>query len=118
MEPILPDLMPVPGGEFLMGKDSSRADEAPAHRVTVAAFRAAVSPVTNREYDVYTAATGAPPAPFRAEERFAAPGAPVVGINWPDAIAYCEWLSGLDGVEYRLPTEAEREFAALGGRDE
>src|SRR5262249_12257921 len=39
----------------------------------------------------------------------------VVGTSWHDAVAYCEWLSSVTANRYRLPTEAEREFAALGG---
>lgn len=110
-----PEMVVLPGGRFVMGKDGSRPDEAPSHEVAVGGFAAAVSPVTNEEYARYLAATGADPPPFLAEERFAAPGQPVVGINWFEAVAYCEWLSMETGRHSRLPTEAEREFAALGG---
>ena len=106
----------IPGGTFRMGKDESRVDERPAHLVTVRSFSAAISPVTNAEYAAYVAASGAGPAPFLGEARFAAPEQPVVGINWFEAAAYCEWLGSRDGAaRYRLPTEAEREWAALGG---
>lgn len=108
-------LVAVPGGEFVMGKDGSRADEAPAHRVVIRPFLAALGPVTNAQYAAYIAATGTSPPPFLAEERFAVPEAPVVGVNWFEAVAYCQWLSAETGTPFRLPTEAEREFAALGG---
>ena len=114
---VVPELILIPGGTFVMGKDGSRKDEAPAHEVTVAAFRAAVRPVTNAEYAAFVAATGVAEPPFAVEERFAWSDLPVVGINWFDAVAYCEWLSAQTGIAYRLPTEAEREFAALGARD-
>jgi sulfatase modifying factor 1 len=110
-----PQMVLLPGGAFTMGKDASRKDEAPAHRVVIGPFRAAVSPVSNAEYALYVAATGAAPASFLEEERFAAPAQPVVGINWFEAVAYAEWLRTQTGVPFRLPTEAEREFAALGG---
>src|SRR5688572_17605654 len=111
----LPQLLPIPGGEFLMGKDDSRKDEAPAHRVVVRPFRAAASPVTNAQWLAYAAAAGLERPPFMHEERFAAPELPVVGISWHDAVAYCDWLVAQTGIPYRLPSEAEREFAALGG---
>ena len=110
-----PEMVALPGGRFVMGKDGSRPDEAPAHEVVVGPFAAAVSPVTNEEYARYVAATSVEPPPFVAEERFGGPGQPVVGINWFEAVAYCEWLSAEAGRSFRLPTEAEREFAALGG---
>lgn len=114
---IAPELVAIGGGTFLMGKDGSRKDEAPPHEVSIGPFRAAVSPVTNAEYAAFVTATGAPAPPFVGEERFAAPGLPAVGISWFDAVAYCEWLARESGIPFRLPTEAEREFAALGGRD-
>ncbi len=107
--------MTIPGGEFVMGKAGSRPDEGPPHVVRLRGFRAAVAPVTNAEYALYVAATGAAPAPFLHEERFADPDQPVVGINWHEATAYCAWLGAESGMPLRLPTEAEREFAALGG---
>jgi len=110
-----PEFVNIPGGTFLMGKDESRKDEGPAHPVTVGSFGAAISPVTNSQYAAFVQAAGSAPPPFLGEERFAGAGQPVVGINWFEAVAYCEWLGSSNSVRYRLPTEAEREFSALGG---
>jgi formylglycine-generating enzyme required for sulfatase activity len=98
-----------------MGEVTGRPDERPAHRVWVSAFRMALLPVTNREYRAFLAATEHEPPRFWDDERFNAPNQPVVGVSWSDAVAYCDWLSGLTGRGYRLPTEAEREKAARGG---
>jgi formylglycine-generating enzyme required for sulfatase activity len=115
---LVPELVLLPGGEFVMGKEgSTRKDEGPAHRVVLAPFQAAVAPVTNAEYAAYREATAAAEPPFVGDERFAAADAPVVGISWFEAVAYCEWLRRQTGIAFRLPTEAEREFAARGGLD-
>jgi sulfatase modifying factor 1 len=108
-------MVSIPGGWFVMGKDAGRKDERPAHRVHLNPFRAAAAPVTNAEYALFVEATGHEPAPFLSEERFAAPGQPVVGPNWDDAVAYGHWLTTVSGTSFRLPTEAERECAARGG---
>lgn len=111
-----PDLVAIPGGAFRMGRDDRRPDERPPHEVRLAPFRAARTPVSNAEYAQFVAATGAEPPPFVADPAFAGPAQPVVGVSWFDAAAYCAWLGALTGLPLRLPAEAEREFAALGGR--
>jgi formylglycine-generating enzyme len=102
------------GGSFEMGSDA-RTDELPVRLVTVDPFAISLTPVSNLEFSTFTAATGSDALPFLADDRFNAPDQPVVGVSWLDAVAYCEWLSVLLGRECRLPTEAEREFAARGG---
>lgn len=104
----------LPGGRFEMGS-AGRPDELPVHAVTVDAFAAALAPVTNAEYAHYLDATAVEPPRFWHDERFNAPRQPVVGISWSEAVAYCEWLSALLGRRCRLPSEAEREYAARGG---
>jgi sulfatase modifying factor 1 len=110
-----PDLVLVPGGAFLMGSESGRADERPVHRVRLPDFLAGRAPVTNAEYTAFVAATGTGPARFSEDPRFNAPGQPVVGVNWHEAVAYCLWLADRTGLRLRLPSEAEREYASLGG---
>ncbi len=107
----------IPAGEFLMGCATGRDDEQPVHRVWVDAFEMAVFQVRNRDWAEFMAETGhAPPANWRASG-FDDPMQPVVAVSWEDADAYCRWLSEASGRRYRLPTEAEWEKAAQGGRE-
>ncbi|HEY5641042.1 MAG TPA: SUMF1/EgtB/PvdO family nonheme iron enzyme [Dehalococcoidia bacterium] len=112
-----PNTVLIPDGPFTMGDDNARPDERPAHRVTLSAFRLAVLPVTNEDYARYLEATATEPPRFWADAAFSGPRQPVVGVSWPEAVAYCGWLSEALGSKYRLPTEAEWEKAALGGTD-
>ncbi len=104
----------LPGGTFTMGS-LLRADEQPIRRVTVGAFAVSLTPVSNAEWARFVTATGRDPLPFAADERFNRPECPVVGVNWFDAVDYCAWLGEQLGRTCRLPTEAEREYAARGG---
>jgi hypothetical protein len=97
-------------GTFRMGCDDPAAtwDQRPAHDVTITtSFRIAIDPVTIEEFRT-----------FRPEallnERFAPFAA---GVSWRDAVAYCEWLSEREGLRYRLPTEAEWEYACRSRSD-
>lgn len=99
-----------------MGNAEGRRDERPTRTVTLAAFRAARTPVNNADYDQFVHATERRISQFREEPRFNGAGQPVVGVSWHDAVAYCVWLSGECAVQCRLPTECEREFASLGGQ--
>ena len=108
-------LIALPGGPFLMGSDADRRDERPAHAVVVAAFLVARRPVSNAQYARYVEAAGVAPPPFWAQEGFCGADQPVVGVSWHDAVGFCAWLSEQGETRFRLPTEAEREFAARGG---
>ena len=101
------------GGPFNMGSQM-RDDEQPERDVTIDAFAVAITPVTNGEYRHFLDASGHEPPRFWDDERFNAPDCPVVGVSWFDANTYCEWLGELLGRHCRLPTEAEREYAARG----
>lgn len=101
----------IPAQSFLMGSDDGRDDERPVHRVWVDAFAMGVTQVTNREYAAFAKATGHPMPP----SSFPDPGQPVVAVSWFDAVAFCNWLSDVEGRRVRLPSEAEWECAARGG---
>jgi formylglycine-generating enzyme required for sulfatase activity len=78
------------------------------------AFALGVYPVTFAEYDRFAAATGremAEDSGWGREDR------PVINVSWDDARAYCTWLTAQTGRDYRLPTEAEWEYAARAGTE-
>lgn len=109
------DLVEIPSGWFWMGWEDGHPGERPRHRVWTAAFAIGRTPVTNREYARFLAATSATPPPWWSDARFNHPEQPVVGVNWADAVAFCNWQSRETGLVHRLPTEAEWEKAARGG---
>ena len=108
-------LVRIPEGWFAMGCDSGQDNERPVHRVWVDEFQLASCAVTNAEYARFVMATVNPPAPFCHNPDFSDPRQPVVAVSWFEAVDYCEWLSQSTGLNYRLPTEAEWEWAARGG---
>jgi len=107
----------IPEGAFWMGRDDGPRGERPRHLVWTPAFSIGRAPVTNREYAPFLASGGAGAPPWWSDPGFSHPDQPVVGVNWEEATAYCRWLTRQTGLTHRLPTEAEWEKAARGGRD-
>jgi sulfatase modifying factor 1 len=110
-----PLLRPIPQGFFMMGCDTGRDDEKPAHRVWVDAFELAAFQTSNADYARFLAHAGHPLPPLWNDPNFSDPHQPVVAVSWSEAVAYCDWLSGTLARNFRLPTEAEWERAARGG---
>ncbi|GAB4021239.1 formylglycine-generating enzyme family protein [Spirosoma koreense] len=113
-DPLAVDLAYVTGGTFNMGSNDGEADEKPVHSVTVKNFYISKYEVTNREFQNFCTQTNRtlPPAPgWGRPESY-----PVVNITYDDATAYCQWLGQQKGKRFRLPTEAEWEYAARGGK--
>jgi sulfatase modifying factor 1 len=115
METLIPPILYLPGGEFWMGQADARDEERPVHRVRISPFGLGKTQVTNAQYDSYCKTTGRSPTRFRRESEFDKLDQPVVAPSWFDALAYCEWLTAATGSLFRLPTEAEWEWAARGG---
>jgi len=111
---VLPALVLIPEGWFLMGCESGQDNEKPVHRVWIDEFQMAICPVTNLEYARFVESTGSTVPAFWSDPRLNQPDQPVVGVSWHEATRYCEWLSA-SGKRFRLPTEAEWERAARGG---
>ena len=87
-------------------------DERPVHTVRVERFELSKYEVTFEEYDRFTAATGRARAD---DEGWGRGRCPVINVTWDDAVAYTQWLSQQTGERYRLPSEAEWEYAARAG---
>jgi len=100
-----------------MGDEKGQENERPVHRVWVDGFGIGRFPVTHGEYAAFLEQTRRAAPPFWSEPMFAGPSQPVVGVSWYDATAYCAWLSEQTGQGFRLPSEAEWERAARGGRE-
>jgi formylglycine-generating enzyme required for sulfatase activity len=113
----LPGMVNVPEGSFLMGSENGQENEMPRHRVWLDGFAIGRFPVTNREYRIFVEATQTQGPEFWHDSMFSDPEQPVVGVSWYDASAYCRWLGERAGNPFRLPTEAEWERAARGGRE-
>ncbi len=127
-----PEMVLVEGGSFIMGNDySDNPDERPEHKVTIASFFISKFEVSVMEYTNFCR---------QASKKYpeGEPNQPVSNVSWDEAVMYCNWVSSISGLDkcyeitrdtsnnvrascdfskngFRLPTEAEWEYAARGG---
>jgi formylglycine-generating enzyme required for sulfatase activity len=135
----------IKGGTFQMGdtRNEGESDEKPVHQVSVSDFAMGKYEVTVAQFSAFVDATGYKTDAERGDGSGIFNGSdwrkaaginwrhdtegklrsqneynhPVIHVSWNDAVAFCEWLSKKETKNYRLPTEAEWEYAAGGGSD-
>lgn len=108
-----PEMVRIPPGKFLMGSVDSFADEKPQHEVTIAyGFEISKYEVTFDEYDTFAKSTN---RKLPHDSGWGRGKRPIINVTFDDVLAYVQWLSNRTGKQYRLPSEAEWEYAARAG---
>ena len=109
-------MMYMPGAVFTMGTERNplEREERPAHTVKLDSFAIGRFEVTFDQYQAFAEDSG---RTVPEDQGWGRGDRPVINVTWHDAQAYAEWLSLQTGRRYRLPTEAEWEYAAGAGND-
>ncbi len=110
------EMVSVPGGTFLMGspKNSDDSDEKPQHSVTLASFYIGKFTVTQSQWIAVAALPEIKIFLNPDPSRFKGVNRPIENVSWYEAVEFCARLSRKTGKKYRLPTEAEWEYACRG----
>ena len=106
LDNLVSSMVYVEGGTFQMGSTSGDSEEKPVHQVTVSSFSIGATEVTQEQWE---AVMGRNPSKFKGSTR------PVEQVSWNDCQTFITKLNQLTGKKFRLPTEAEWEYAARGG---
>jgi formylglycine-generating enzyme required for sulfatase activity len=107
-----PIMVPIAGGEYLMGSDADRSEK-PLHSVRIGPFAMGKIVLTVSQWDACVSAGGCQYKPIQSETT--PEQRPMTNLSWDDAIQYVQWLAARTGKPYRLPSEAEWEYAARAG---
>ena len=110
------EMVVIPSGTFIMGDLSGEgvAAERPVHSVTVPAFKLGKYEVTFAQWDACVADGGCG-GYTPDDEGWGRDYRPIISVSWDDIQAFISWLNARTGGDYRLPTEAEWEYAARSG---
>ena len=120
------EFVEIPAGDFSMGSVAGDTDERPVHRVRVSQpFYLQAREVSNAQYKAFVSATGYAGRDEADRDHLqhfagglvtsAADDCPAALVSWKNAQAFCRWLTNKEKVSYRLPTEAEWEYACRAG---
>jgi formylglycine-generating enzyme required for sulfatase activity len=107
-----PWMVRIPAGSFIMGQGAREPEALPAHRVDIRLFALAETPITVADWKRCLAAAGCASMP---RIRVTEDRTPIHNVSWEDAVQYASWLSRTTNQPYRLPSEAEWEYAARAG---
>ena len=114
---ICPDMILLPAGTVQIGDLTGEGndDEQPTKQIRIASFAIGRFEVTFAEFDQFTKDTGRKKA---VDHGWGRTKRPAINVSWEEAVAYTQWLSEKTGEKFRLPSEAEWQYAAYAGRNE